>query len=57
MFPIIGRYISDALEGRSNGLKKEWAFGERKAKPASHRPDTEVKDLEDALNLAPKSHL
>ncbi|KIL83712.1 hypothetical protein FAVG1_13061 [Fusarium avenaceum] len=57
MFPIIGRYISDALEGSSNGLKKEWAFGERKAKPASHRPDTEVKDLEDAFNFVPKSQL
>ncbi|KAM0468463.1 hypothetical protein ACHAP7_010916 [Fusarium lateritium] len=57
MFPIIGGYISDALEGRSTGLKKEWAFGNRKAKPASHRPDTEVKDLKDALTFEPRSQL
>ncbi|KAF4987717.1 hypothetical protein FGRMN_10213 [Fusarium graminum] len=57
MFPIIGKYISDALEGRETGLKKEWAYGDRTAKPASHRPDTEIKDLKDVLDIAPKSQL
>ncbi|KAF4982475.1 hypothetical protein FZEAL_1900 [Fusarium zealandicum] len=51
MFTIIGGYIVDALEGRPAGLRKEWAFGGRTAMPASHRPDTEIKDLRDVLGL------
>ncbi|KAM0346296.1 hypothetical protein ACHAPU_005726 [Fusarium lateritium] len=57
MFPTIGKYISDALEGRDTGLRKEWAYGGRTSKPASHRPDTEIKDLKDVLNITPKSRL
>ncbi|TDZ41535.1 L-saccharopine oxidase [Colletotrichum trifolii] len=51
MFPIIGDYIADALEGRPRGLKKEWKYGNRKSKPVATRPDTEIKDLRDVLNL------
>ncbi|KAF4963076.1 hypothetical protein FSARC_8878 [Fusarium sarcochroum] len=57
MFPIIGQYIVSALEGRSTGLRKEWAYGDRAAKAPSHRPDTEVKDLRDALGLKPEFKL
>ncbi|KAF4851672.1 L-saccharopine oxidase [Colletotrichum siamense] len=54
MFPIIGDYIADALEGRPRGLRKEWKFGNRKSKPVATRPDTEIKDLRDVLNLKDK---
>ncbi|KKA26028.1 hypothetical protein TD95_005051 [Thielaviopsis punctulata] len=49
MFPVIGDYIGDALEGKERGLKQEWKFGGRKGKPVAMRPDTEVKDLRDVL--------
>lgn len=51
MFPIIGDYISDALEGRERGLKKEWKLGGRTGKQVAMRPDTEIKDLRDVLDL------
>ncbi|KAF4456343.1 hypothetical protein F53441_1502 [Fusarium austroafricanum] len=54
MFPIIGKYIVDALEGTR---RKEWSYGGRIAKPTSHRPDTEVKDLEDVLNIKAETKL
>jgi sarcosine oxidase/L-pipecolate oxidase len=57
MFPIIGKYIADALEGLPSGLRKEWAYGGRVAKPASHRPDTEIKDLRNVLNIESGSKL
>ncbi|KPM43774.1 hypothetical protein AK830_g2803 [Neonectria ditissima] len=47
MFPIIGGYIADALEGRSRGLREEWRFGNRKTEAAATRLGTEVKDLRD----------
>ncbi|KAL6917016.1 hypothetical protein FSST1_008511 [Fusarium sambucinum] len=57
MFPIVGRYITDALEGLPSGLRKEWAYGGRVAKPASHRPDTEIKDLIKVLNIDSEAKL
>lgn len=51
MFPIIGSYISDAFEGKSNGLKKEWKYGDREATPVPFRPGTEIKDLRDVLDI------
>ncbi|KAM5349462.1 hypothetical protein ACJ41O_005967 [Fusarium nematophilum] len=57
MFPVIGRYIADALEGRESGLRAEWRFGGREGKPPSHRPDEEVKDLRDVLGLKLESKL
>ncbi|KAI8211096.1 L-saccharopine oxidase [Colletotrichum sp. SAR 10_76] len=54
MFPIIGDYIADALEGKPRGLRKEWKYGNRKSKPVATRPDTEIKDLRDVLNLKDK---
>lgn len=51
MFPIIGNFIVDALEGRSNGLRPEWKYGNRKATPAATRLGTEVKDLRDVSTL------
>jgi sarcosine oxidase/L-pipecolate oxidase len=57
MFPIIGKYIADALEGHEAGLKKEWAYGGRVAKPTSHRPDTEIKDLRDVMDLKTQTKL
>ncbi|KAH6972939.1 FAD dependent oxidoreductase [Ilyonectria sp. MPI-CAGE-AT-0026] len=51
MFPIIGGFIADALEGRSNGLRPEWKYGSRKAAPAATRLGTEVKDLRDVSTL------
>ncbi|KAF6806645.1 fructosyl amine:oxygen oxidoreductase [Colletotrichum sojae] len=51
MFPIIGDYIADALEGKTRGLRKEWKYGDRKSKPVSTRPGTEVKDLRDVMDL------
>ncbi|KAL2883874.1 hypothetical protein SGCOL_000509 [Colletotrichum sp. CLE4] len=51
MFPIIGDYISDALEGKERGLRKEWKYGNRKSKPVATRPGTEVKDLRDIMHL------
>ncbi|KAK1983777.1 FAD dependent oxidoreductase [Colletotrichum cereale] len=51
MFPIIGDYISDALEGKERGLRKEWKYGDRKSRPVATRPGTEVKDLRDVLNF------
>ncbi|KAH7196045.1 FAD dependent oxidoreductase [Fusarium oxysporum] len=57
MFPIIGKYIADALEGRETGLRKDWAYGGRVAKPASHRPDTEIKDLRDVMGLKTETKL
>ncbi|OLN87297.1 L-saccharopine oxidase 3 [Colletotrichum chlorophyti] len=51
MFPIIGDYIADALEGRTRGLRQEWKYGDRKSKPVATRPSTEVKDLRDVLDL------
>ncbi|KAL0941560.1 fructosyl amine:oxygen oxidoreductase [Colletotrichum truncatum] len=51
MFPIIGDYISDALEGKSRGLRSEWKYGNRKSKPVATRPDAEIKDLRDVLDL------
>ncbi|KAI8221017.1 L-saccharopine oxidase [Colletotrichum sp. SAR 10_86] len=51
MFPIIGDYIADALEGKPRGLRKEWKYGNRKSKPVATRPDTEIKDLRDVLDL------
>ncbi|KAG9496360.1 hypothetical protein J7337_012947 [Fusarium musae] len=57
MFPIIGNYIADALEGRESGLRKEWAYGGRVAKPTSHRPDTEIKDLRDVMDLKTQTKL
>ncbi|KAF6831612.1 fructosyl amine:oxygen oxidoreductase [Colletotrichum plurivorum] len=51
MFPIIGDYIADALEGKPRGLRKEWKYGDRKSKPVSTRPGTEVKDLRDVMDL------
>ncbi|KAH7140280.1 FAD dependent oxidoreductase [Dactylonectria estremocensis] len=47
MFPTIGGYIADALEGRSRGLRKEWRYGNRKTEAAATRLRTEVKDLGD----------
>jgi sarcosine oxidase/L-pipecolate oxidase len=55
MFPIIGGYIADALEGGSNGLRKEWRYGGRDTKVVSTRPTSEVKDLRDVLNLEAKT--
>ncbi|KAK2474540.1 hypothetical protein H9L39_14500 [Fusarium oxysporum f. sp. albedinis] len=57
MFPIIGKYIADALESRETGLKKDWAYGGRVAKPASHRPDTEIKDLRDVMGIKTETKL
>ncbi|GKU21754.1 unnamed protein product [Fusarium langsethiae] len=57
MFPIIGKYIADALEGLPSGLRKEWAYGGRVAKPASHRPDKEIKDLRKVLNIESEAKL
>ncbi|KAL7756019.1 hypothetical protein ACKLNR_013012 [Fusarium oxysporum f. sp. zingiberi] len=57
MFPIIGKYIADALEGRETGLRKDWAYGGRVAKPASHRPDTEIKDLRDVMGIKTETKL
>ncbi|KAJ4264206.1 hypothetical protein NW762_005400 [Fusarium torreyae] len=57
MFPILGHYIVSALEGHSEGLRKEWAYCDRTAKAPSHRPDTEVKDLRDVLGLKPEFKL
>ncbi|GJC83525.1 L-saccharopine oxidase [Colletotrichum liriopes] len=54
MFPIIGDYISDALEGKERGLRKEWKYGNRKSKPVATRPGTEVKDLRDVMHLKTK---
>ncbi|KAJ0383701.1 hypothetical protein COL922a_009941 [Colletotrichum nupharicola] len=51
MFPIIGDYIADALEGKPRGLRKEWKYGNRKSKPVATRPDTEIKDLRDVLDF------
>ncbi|EFQ34834.1 FAD dependent oxidoreductase [Colletotrichum graminicola M1.001] len=51
MFPIIGDYISDALEGKERGLRSEWKYGNRTSRPVTTRPGTEVKDLRDVLNL------
>ncbi|KAI3553795.1 FAD dependent oxidoreductase [Colletotrichum abscissum] len=51
MFPIIGDYIADALEGKERGLKEEWKYGNRKSKPVATRPGTEVKDLRDIMHL------
>ncbi|KAF9871228.1 FAD dependent oxidoreductase [Colletotrichum karsti] len=51
MFPIIGDYIADALEGLPRGLKPQWKYGNRKSKPVATRPDTEIKDLRDVLDL------
>ncbi|KAK7430494.1 hypothetical protein QQZ08_003013 [Neonectria magnoliae] len=47
MFPIIGSYIADALEGRLRGLREEWRYGNRKAEADATRLGTEVKDLRD----------
>ncbi|GKT44582.1 L-saccharopine oxidase [Colletotrichum spaethianum] len=57
MFPIIGDYISDALEGKERGLKKEWKYGNRESRPVATRPGTEVKDLRDVLHLETKQGL
>ncbi|KAG4258947.1 hypothetical protein FPRO03_13413 [Fusarium proliferatum] len=57
MFPIIGKYIADALEGRETGLRKEWVYGGRVAKPTSHRPDTEIKDLRDVMGIKTETKL
>ncbi|KAK2690678.1 hypothetical protein QWA68_010503 [Fusarium oxysporum] len=57
MFPIIGKYIADALEGHETGLRKEWAYGGRVAKPTSHRPDTEIKDLRDVMGIKTETKL
>ncbi|KAH6890280.1 FAD dependent oxidoreductase [Thelonectria olida] len=54
MFPIIGGYIADALEGRPGGLRKEWRYGGRDAKVVSTRPTSQVKDLRDVLTLQAK---
>ncbi|KAK2002549.1 FAD dependent oxidoreductase [Colletotrichum falcatum] len=51
MFPIIGDYISDALEGKERGLRSEWKYGNRTSRPVATRPGTEVKDLRDVLHL------
>ncbi|KAJ9138442.1 putative Sarcosine oxidase [Pleurostoma richardsiae] len=51
MFPIIGDYIADALEGRERGLKKEWRYGGRKEVRNVTRPGTEVKDIRDVLGV------
>lgn len=51
MFPIIGDYIADALEGRPRGLKQQWKYGQRESKVVAHRLGSEVKDLRDLLVL------
>ncbi|TQN64484.1 L-saccharopine oxidase [Colletotrichum shisoi] len=51
MFPIIGDYISDVLEGKERGLRREWRYGNRQSKPVATRPGTQVKDLRDAMRL------
>ncbi|CCF37137.1 FAD dependent oxidoreductase [Colletotrichum higginsianum] len=51
MFPIIGDYISDALEGKERGLRREWRYGNRQSKPVATRLGTEVKDLRDVMRL------
>lgn len=45
MFPIIGDYIADALEGKLRGLKPEWKLCNRHTERDLMRPDTQVKDL------------
>lgn len=57
MFPIIGSYIADALEGQPGGLREEWRYGIRKGKTVSTRPEAEVRDLRDALRLNKTSRL
>lgn len=51
MFPTIGRYIADALEGSENGLKPQWRYGNRKWVRNVTRPDAEVKDLRDVMHI------
>lgn len=51
MFPIIGDYIADALEGKPRGLKPEWRLEGRKAERDVMRPDTQVKDLRDLKTI------
>lgn len=51
MFPIIGQYIADAMEGLENGLKPQWKYGDRKMVRNVTRPDAEVKDLRDMLQV------
>lgn len=51
MFPIIGDYIADALEGKKRGLKKEWRYGNRKVIRNVTRPGTIVKDLRDVMDI------
>ncbi|KAK2060846.1 FAD dependent oxidoreductase [Colletotrichum caudatum] len=57
MFPIIGDYIADALEGKERGLRPEWKYGNRISRPVATRPGTEVKDLRDVLHLKPQNKL
>ncbi|KAK1962310.1 FAD dependent oxidoreductase [Colletotrichum sublineola] len=57
MFPIIGDYISDALEGKERGLRPEWKYGNRTSRPVATRPGTEVKDLRDVLHLKSQNKL
>ncbi|KAJ6440100.1 fructosyl amine:oxygen oxidoreductase [Purpureocillium lavendulum] len=47
MFPVIGDYIVDALEGKGRGLKPEWKFGHRSAARDSMYPDEDVEYIED----------
>lgn len=51
MFPIIGGYIADALEGKERGLRSEWRFGGREEKVVTTRLGSKVKDLRDVLNI------
>lgn len=45
--PTIGKYIVDALEGKAEGLKKEWRWREQEWKRDRTRPGDVVKDLRD----------
>ncbi|XMA14716.1 hypothetical protein WAI453_007507 [Rhynchosporium graminicola] len=45
--PIIGSYISDALESKERGVKAEWGWRNMKWKEVSTRPGDVVKDLRD----------
>ncbi|PWI70835.1 fructosyl amino acid oxidase [Purpureocillium lilacinum] len=47
MFPVIGGYIADALEGRKRGLRPEWRLGPRSESRDAMWPDDEIKNIED----------
>lgn len=51
MFPIIGDYIVDAMEGKERGLKPEWRLYGRETKRDTMRPDVEIKDLRDMTTV------